>query len=199
MSTTALPLSGNEAPAPGDGDLDTRYYAGVLWRGRGLVVVAAMVGTALASLIAYLQIPEYQAQSMVQIEPPVPFFMGVNEALMGGGGFWQNSDFYNTQFRIITSKAIADQVIAELKLKDKSPFKEAADPSALLLSHVLVEPVPESRLTYIVVSHEDPEEAALWANRIADVYIRHSLDQRVESAKKAFDWLRDRLATTEVR
>ncbi len=199
MSTTVLPLSGNGAPAPGEGDLDVRYYAGVLWRGRTMVVVAAILGVALSSLIAYLQIPEYQAQSMVQIEPPVPFFMGVNEALMGGGGYWQNSDFYNTQFRIITSKAIADQVVAELKLKDKSPFRESADPSALFMSHVLVEPIPESRLSYIKVSHEDPEEAALWANRVADVYIRHSLEQRLEAARKGLEWLRERMASTAVQ
>ncbi len=109
--------------------------------------------------------------------------MGVNEALMGGGGYWQNSDFYNTQYKIITSKVIADQVVAELKLKDKFPFKDSSDPSGLFLTHVSVEPVPESRLTYITVSHEDPQEAALWANRVADVYIRHSLEQRVESAR----------------
>ena len=199
MSTTVLPLGGEGGPPRGEADLDVRYYAGVLWRGRWLVVVAAALGIALALLIGYLQIPEYQAQSMVQIEPPVPFFMGVNEALMGGGGYWQNSDFYNTQFRIITSKTIADQVIEELKLKDNSPFKESADPATLFLSHVMVEPVPESRLSYIRVSHEDPLEAALWANRIADVYIRHSLEQRIESAKKAFDWLAERLSKTEIQ
>ena len=165
--------------------------------GSWLIVVAVALGVALSSLVAYLQIPEYQAQSLVQIEPPVPFFMGVNEALMGGGGYWQNSDFYNTQFKIIKSKAIADQVVTELKLKDKVPFKDSPDPSGLFLTHVTVQPVPESRLTYITVSHEDPQEAALWANRVADVYIRHSLEQRIESARKAFDWLQERLNTTE--
>jgi succinoglycan biosynthesis transport protein ExoP len=199
MSTTALPLSADAAPAMSESDLDVRYYAGVLWRGRWLVVMSAILGVGLASLTAYLQIPEYQAQSMVQIEPPLPFFMGVNEALMGGGGYWQNSDFYNTQFKIITSKAIADIVLDELKLKDKSPFKDHPDPAGLLKSHISVEPVPESRLTFIKVTHEDPVEAALWANRVADVYIRYSLDQRVESARKAFDWLRERLATTEAQ
>ena len=197
MSTTAFGSGVDGTPPPGDGnDLDVRYYGGVLWRGRWLVVVALVLGVALSSLIAYLQIPEYEAQALVQIEPPVPFFMGVNEALMGGGGYWQNADFYNTQFRIIQSKAIADKVVDELKLKDKVPFRDSPDPSALLLSHVTVEPIPESRLTNIKVSHEDPAEAALWANRMADVYIRHSLDQRIESARKALDWLQERLNTT---
>jgi len=197
MSTTAFSSGVDGAPPGGEGnDLDVRYYAGVLWRGRWLVLVALLIGVALSSLIAYLQIPEYEALALVQIEPPVPFFMGVNDALMGGGGYWQNADFYNTQFRIIQSKAIADKVIDELKLKDKLPFKDAPDPAALFLSHVVVEPVPESRLTNIKVSHEDPLEAALWANRMADVYIRHSLDQRIESARKALDWLQERLNTT---
>lgn len=200
MSTSALPFGPDGVRTPVEtGDLDLRYYSGVLWRGRWLVVVAMVLGVALSSLVAYLQVPEYQARSLVQIEPPVPFFMGVNEALMGGGGYWQNTDFYNTQFKIITSKAIADRVIDELKLKDKPPFSEMKDPSGLFLSHISVEPVLESRLVYILVSHEDPEEAALWANQVADVYIRHSLDQRVESARKAFDWLRERLQTTEAQ
>ena len=198
MATSAFPS--NEGPWSHAGaDVDVRYYAGVLWRGRWLVVVAAIVGIALAVLISFLQIPEYQAASLIQIEPPVPFFLGVNEALMGGGGYWQNADFYNTQFRIITSKAIADRVIDELKLKDKPPFKDHPNPGALLMSRVVVEPIAESRLTYIKVLHEDPEEATLWANRIADVYIRYSLDQRVENARKAFEWLQERLASTEAQ
>src|SRR6188768_916272 len=106
MPNTGLPLNGEGAGFQAESDLDLRYYASVLWRGRFLLVVATVLGVALSSLVAYLQIPEYQAASLVQIEPPVPFFMGVNEALMGGGGYWQNSDFYNTQYRIITSKAI---------------------------------------------------------------------------------------------
>ena len=199
MATTAFPQGDDAFPSLSAAEVDVRYHAGVLWRGRWLIVVAAGLGLALASLIAYLQTPEYQAQSMVQIEPPVPFFMGVNEALMGGGGYWQNTDFYNTQFRIITSKAVADQVVAELKLKDKEPFRDSPNPGGLLMTHVVIEPIPESRLTYIKVSHEDPLEAAMWANRIADVYIRYSLDQRIDSARKALDWLAERLATTEVQ
>ena len=199
MSTTAFPPGPEDFPSIGGTDVDVRYYAGVLWRGRWLIVVAAVLGIALASLIAYLQTPEYQAQSMLQIEPPVPFFLGVNEALMGGGAFWQNTDFYNTQFKIITSKTVAEKVVAELKLKDKEPFRDAQDPGAMLMSHVAVEQIPESRLAYIKVSHRDPEEAALWANRIAEVYIRHSLEQRIESARKAFDWLQERLAKTETQ
>lgn len=177
------------------GEVDVRYYAGVLYRGRWLIVVAAVIGAILATFIAFLQTPEYQAAALVQIEPPVPFFMGVDQAL-SGGGYWQNTDFYNTQFRIITSQVVADRVVEELKLKDRPAFRDVTDAGRHLMSRVVVEPVPESRLTYIRVTHEDREEAALWANRIADVYIRTQLDQRVENARKVLDWLQERLAST---
>ena len=65
------------------------------------------------------------------------------------------------------------------------------------MSHVGVEPVPESRLVLVTVTHRDPREAALWANTLGDVYIEQSLASRVESARKAMEWLQERLAATQ--
>ena len=44
MSTSALPMGGEGGLPLAEADLDLRYYAGVLWRGRWLVVVAAKDG-----------------------------------------------------------------------------------------------------------------------------------------------------------
>ena len=49
----------------------------------------------------------------------------------------------------------------------------------------------------MTVTHRDPREAALWANTLADVYIEQSLATRVESARKAYEWLQERLAATQ--
>jgi capsular exopolysaccharide synthesis family protein len=57
--------------------------------------------------------------------------------------------------------------------------------------------VPESRLVYVAVTHKDAREAALWANGLADVYIEQTLGQRVESARKAYEWLQERLSATQ--
>jgi capsular exopolysaccharide synthesis family protein len=65
------------------------------------------------------------------------------------------------------------------------------------MSHVGVEPVPESRLVLVTVTHRDPAEAALWANTLGDVYIEQSLATRVESARRAYEWLQERLAATQ--
>ena len=135
---------------------------------------------------------------MLQIEPPPPTFASVSDALMiGAGGYWQNTDFYNTQFKVLRSKGLGEKVVARLKLTDQEPFKSSIDPAALFMSHVGVEPVPESRLVLVTVTHRDPREAALWANTLGDVYIEQSLATRVESARKAMEWLQERLAATQ--
>lgn len=184
-------------PAGGSSDLDFRYYVDTLWRGRYLIVTAALVGVLLGVLLGFLQTPEYRAGAMLQIEPPTPTFMTVTDALMGGGNYWQNADFYNTQFKVLRSRGVGELAVGRLKLKDQPPFKDHPDPGGLFMTHVAVDPVPESRLVNLMVTHTDPKEAALWANTLAEVYIEQTLSSRIESAKKAYDWLQERLSATQ--
>jgi capsular exopolysaccharide synthesis family protein len=191
---TAVP----HAPPPAaESSVDLRFYAHLLWRGRALIATTAVVALGVGLLVAYLQTPEYRAAAMVQIEPPTPTFLSVTDALVGGGNYWQNADFYNTQFKVLRSKGLGGKVVEKLQLGDRPPFKDDPDPGARFMRHVSIEPVPESRLVLIQVTHTDPKEAALWANTLASVYIDESVAQRVESARKAYDWLQERLAATQ--
>ena len=178
-------------------EIDVRYYAGLLWRHRVLLVACALVGLLLGLVVALAQTPEYRAGVLLQIEPPTPTFLTVTDALIGGGNYWQNSDFYNTQFKVLRSKGLGEKVVARLKLQDREPFKASGDGASMLMAHVGVEPIPESRLVTVTVTHKDPKEAALWANTLAEVYIEQSLTQRVESARKAYEWLQERLVATQ--
>jgi polysaccharide biosynthesis transport protein len=184
-------------PQGGDRELDVRFYADLLWRGRWLVAAAAVVGSTLGIVIALLQTPEYRAGAMLQIEPPTPTFLTVTDALVGGGGFWQNTDFYNTQFKVLRSKGLGEKVVERLKLQEHEPFRGHPDPGALFVSHIGVEPVPESRLVVVSITHRNPKDAALWANTLAEVYIEQTLEGRVEAARKAYEWLQERLAATQ--
>ena len=194
----ALPPSPVAEPSfPGDRDIDVRYYAGLLWRYRALLVACALVGLLLGLVVALIQTPEYEAGVMLQIEPPSPTFMTVTDALVGAGGYWQNTDFYNTQFKVLRSKGLGEKVVARLKLTDKEPFKSSADPASLFMAHVAVVPIPESRLVTVMVTHRDARDAALWANTLADVYIEQSLETRLQAARQAYDWLQERLGATQ--
>jgi capsular exopolysaccharide synthesis family protein len=181
----------------GDRELDLRFYADLLWRGRLFIASAALAGMGLGVLAAWLQVPVYQAAAMIQIEPPTPTFLSVTDALVGAGGYWQNTDFYNTQFKILRSKSLGEQALSRLKLDARPPYKDNPDRGALFMGHVSISPIPESRLVLIQVSHTSPKEAALWADTLADVYIEQSLATRLEAARHAYEWLQERLGATQ--
>ncbi|MET0556512.1 MAG: Wzz/FepE/Etk N-terminal domain-containing protein, partial [Vicinamibacteria bacterium] len=163
------------APAAAGSEVDVRFYLGLLWRGRYIIASTAVVGLSLGLVAGFVQTPEYRASTMLQIEPPTPTFLTVTDALVGGGNYWQHADFYNTQFKVLTSKGIGERVVERLKLKDQPPFQGSADPGSLFMGHVAVDPIPDSRLVNLVVTHRDPKDAALWANTLGEVYIEETL------------------------
>jgi polysaccharide biosynthesis transport protein len=190
-------LMSSGTDAGGDDGIDVRYYADVLWRGRKAMFAAVLAGLALGLLVALLQTPEYSAKTMLQIEPPVPMFMGVTDALVGGGNYWQNADFYNTQFQVLRSGGLGVKVLKALGLENDPRFQGVNDRGAQFMKDVTVEPVPESRLVRVGVTRSDPAEAAKWANTLAEVYIEQSVAGGRESARSAQVWLQERLAETQ--
>jgi succinoglycan biosynthesis transport protein ExoP len=178
--------------------LDVRYYAHVLWRGRYISLAAAAVGLALGLTVAFLQTPEYRATTTLQIDPPAPTFMTVTDALMvGGGGYWQYSDYYNTQYKILRAGSLGAKVVKALDVKERPPFKGLADPGGAFMSYVSVSPIAETRLVQVSVTHPDPKTAALWVNTLASVYVKDAIASRVQAALEASQWLQERLGATQ--
>jgi polysaccharide biosynthesis transport protein len=196
-----ITLASPPVPGPSHGDsesrLDLRHYAKLLWRARALLAVAALVGLGLATVYGFLQTPIYRADAMLQIEPPTPMFMNVTDALVGAGSYWQNADFYNTQFKILKSNGLGEKVVAALKLKDTPPFKDSAEAGALFMSHVEIEPIPESRLVNVRIRHTDPRAAADWANALADLFLKESVSNRMEQASQVMTWLNEQVSNTQ--
>jgi polysaccharide biosynthesis transport protein len=191
MATSAPPAGGLF-----EQEFDLRYYADVLWRGRTLVLATAVTGIALGLLSGFLQTPEYRAATMLQIDPPKPAFMSVGDALMGGGNYWQNADFYNTEFRILRGKDVAERAVE--RLRKEGQFKDQADAASVLQAQLSVDPIPETRLVLVQVTHRDPKLAAQWANTLAEVYIEKAVSVRMADAKGALEWLHGRLEATQV-
>jgi polysaccharide biosynthesis transport protein len=193
MATLPVP----EPVAPSERELDFRYYADLLWRSRLLVAATALGGLALGILVGEVQTPQYRARTLLQVAPPNPTSLTVTDALMSTGNPIRDRQFFNTQLNVLVSRTLGERVVEKLKLKDRAPFKDSLDPSALVMRHVSVEPIPETFVIEVAVSHQDPKEAALWANTLADIYIDHSLEGQVETAKRAYQWVTERLADTQ--
>jgi polysaccharide biosynthesis transport protein len=190
-------LTPSAPPAPSERKLDALYDADLLWRSRQLLLAAALGGLLLAILAGEVQTPQFRARTLLQVAPPAPTSMNVADALMMTGNPIRDRQFFNTQLNVLYSRSLAERVIQRLKLSDQPPFKGSADPAGLFIRHLQVEPIPETFVIDVRVTHPDSNEAALWANTLADVYIDYSIEGQVESAKRAYDWVTERLAETQ--
>ena len=198
MSTGTPPYRGNEPDAgAAPRDFEVRYYAELLWRRRILLAAAAIGGLALGVLASELQVPRYQARTLLQVMPPNPTSLNVTDALVQTGSPMRDRQFFNTQLNVLHSRAIAERVAEKLKLKSSPAFQGTGDPIAALMGAVAVEPVPETYVVEVRVTHNDPKEAALWANTLSDIYMDYSIEGQVEAAKRAYKWVTDRLTETE--
>src|SRR5262249_8647301 len=194
MATLPGPV---EPLALAERELDFRYYADLLWRSRFLLLATALGGLAMGILGAEAQTPRYRARALLQVAPPNPTSLSVTDALVSTGNPVRDPQFFNTQLNVLVSRTLGERVVEKLKLKDQPPFKDSADPAGLLMKHVTVEPIPETFVIELAVAHQDPKEAALWANTLADTYIDYSLEGQVEAAKRAYQWVTERLADTQ--
>jgi polysaccharide biosynthesis transport protein len=178
-------------------DVDLRYYTDLLWRSRFLIAATALGGLGLGILVGEVQTPTYRARALLQVAPPNPTSLTVTDALMSTGNPLRDRQFFNTQLNVLVSRTLGERAVEKLKLKDSAPFKESPDAPGLLMRHVAVEPIPDTFVIELAVSHQDPKEAALWANTLADIYIDYSLEGQVETAKRAYQWVTERLSDTQ--
>jgi capsular exopolysaccharide synthesis family protein len=193
MSTTPPP----EPARLADPEFDVRFYADLLWRSRLLVATAALGGLGLGILAGEIQTPRYRARAQLQVAPPTPTNMTVTDALVQTGNPIRDRQYFNTQFSVLRSRVLGERVVKRLKLADRPPFKDHPDGPGLMMSHVSIEAVPETFVIQLHVTHEDAKESALWANTLADVYIEYCLEGQVEAAKRAYEWVHERLAETQ--
>jgi len=190
----SLPHAGRTDAEGAPRDIEVRYYVELLWRRRILLAAAAVGGLALGVLAGELQLPRYQARTLLQVMPPNPTSLNVTDALVSTGNPVRDRQFFNTQLNVLHSRAIAERVVDKLKLRQSFP---GADPVAVLLGTVAVEPVPETYVVEVRITNNDPEDAALWANTLADVYMDYSIEGQVEAARRAYKWVNERLAETQ--
>jgi succinoglycan biosynthesis transport protein ExoP len=205
VSTTPPPSrDGYAAPGPAglepgipERDFDVRYYTDLLWRRRILLAATAIGGLALGILAGELQEPRYQARTQLQVMPPNPTSLAVTDALVQTGNPIRDRQFFNTQLKVLGSRTIGERVVEQLKLEDRTEFSASGDATGFFLTHVAVEPIPDTFVVQVRVTNRNPEDAALWANTLAGIYLKYTIEGKVEAAENAFNWVNERLAETQ--
>jgi len=188
-------------------------YLELLWRmlskNRWLISSVAVCVIAAVTFYTLGQVKVYQATATIQIDPSPasPLGRDVPAIVAMGDAFWNNQEYYATQYKIIASRGVASDVVRALGLNRDGAYLagrpatehieanvsvEAA--AAIVLSRLRVEPIKESRLVTLTMQDSDPARARKVLAALVDAYLTRNVDEAVSSNTSAGEWLHGQLA-----
>lgn len=213
MSISASKAPGSNHAGPEPRDLaDLLQYWRIVSRRRWLVISILVASVALGALYSLRQQKIYSAGCTLIIDMAAPRVLDqqVQDVVESGvGGYWFSKEYYETQYRIMTSRAVATRVVEKLGLRDNHSFlgldkiedpaarerlRQNVDVAAMVQAKLLVEPVRDSRIVRIRVEDRDPQLAASIANAAAEAYIAETLSVKSTITQSASEWLEDQLS-----
>jgi polysaccharide biosynthesis transport protein len=118
----------------------------------------------------------YRAAATIQFDPtpPRPLGKGVENVVdLGAGDYWNNQEYYETQYKVIQSMRLATATVRQLGLNNDASFLRDLPPGShpgsaqvapedaaeVLRSRLAVEPVKNSRLAVVRYEDADPGRA----------------------------------------
>ncbi len=191
------------------------------WR---FVILGCVVACLLIGLIAtLLMTPRYTAVTTIEIareSSKVTGFEGVERETSA-----MDQEFYQTQYSLLRSRALAERVATQLRLVDDPRFFELfkhspEDPAfrmingrypssgradrqraagAILLSNVAVDPTRLSRLVDVSFTSPDGSLSARVVNAWAESFIQTNLDRKVQATSYGRNLLQRQLALQKQR
>jgi len=207
-------------------EIDLRSLWRVILRYRKLIISIFLIVVGVAAVTNYLKRPEYTASGLIEINTGgrnlVKFQNLETERI-------SSREHISTQTKILTSKALAEEVVARLKLIDEPEFigaqkqrniinglraleslvvpKPTSLPDATKTrrainyyrSHISVSPVRNSTLINIRFQSFDRDLAARIVNEHMKAYIWLSGERRIQSTSGAKNFLESQITMAQTR
>ncbi|HMV67307.1 MAG TPA: polysaccharide biosynthesis tyrosine autokinase [Myxococcota bacterium] len=155
-------------------------------------VILLFLGTVLITTLVggLLRTREYRATALIHLSPHVGQEVAVSEVVdMNTRGYFEVQQFYRTQIQIILSRSVREEVIRRYQALGYDDVRLEDDGARVLSGMMAVVPEEQSQLVDISVVHTDPEQAAILANLIAEVYSDRTLANRRDASSNAVRWL----------
>ena len=183
-------------------------YFRIFLRRRWAILSVFFSLVATVTLYSYSAAPIYVATAQILIEGQTPRPLDQT-----GGGTpydFQGEEFYQTQYQLLRSRALAKKVADKLQLKnhpfystifgnlsptaDNALKQQAEDRlAALIAQDVKVKPIRSSRLVDVSFSHPDPQFAAQLVNALIQCYIEQYLEFRFAASQGVAAWLTQKI------
>lgn len=213
-SVVALPPPAQRLATVNDEQLDWRdepsigfrtqvlFFWRILSKWRWLILAAVVAGLLAGVVMTLLTTPVYRGTTTLQIDREAPQLVKV-EGEQRTDPF-EDTEFFGTQYALLKSRSLAEQVVRDLGLARDPTFvpkalmahRSTADETAtnLVLAHLRVSPVKMSKLVDVSYDSPNPATAAKIANGLAQAFINSNLERRYEASGYARKFLEDRLA-----
>lgn len=208
---TGLPEFGGPIYVPGQEAVLRRYWRILVkrrWVIAGVILASVLAGIALAVLSQRM----YSATARLEIAREAAQVIDLGSQRQRPG---VDQEFYQTQYALLKSRALAEAVVRDLRLADNETFvrgfgdgdaeqtqQRAAREgiaTGIVMAHTQVVPVRLSSVVDVRYVSSDPQLAAQIANSIADNFIQLNLSRRYEANSYARDFLQNQLGQVRRR
>ncbi len=196
-----------------DQEFDLRHYWRLLRKHKWTILTVFII-TLTFTAVSTLQKPDiYTASVLIEINRDTLQVLNFQGSM---DSYYYDEKFYQTQYELLKSRALAEDVIDELHLADNPIFNPAAGDRAenaetdagpnrngalvdAFLANLTVEPIEYSKLVRIGYSSTDPGLTVKIVNTLANLFIRSSLDRRFDAASYAKNFLKERLVQVKAK
>lgn len=151
--------------------MDLREILGVLRR-RPLLLSAIFFAVVItAAVVTWRITPIYEATARVEVLPAAPSSSGQ----LSLENLFDSRSGLHTQVELIRSEQVLGRAAGALELPD----------SALLSENLSVQLLPDTQIVEIRIQNEDPDEARLFANTVAESYIDYRRERAEDTTRDA--------------
>ncbi len=155
-------------------NLDFSYYFGVILKRFWLLLLIVALSVSAAVAVNILMKPVYKTSALMMINREDSGKIDNNSI----SSWTSDEDYYRTQYKLLESRTLLEQVYNDLNLQD---YPEFANPQGWqkLKNNITVSPIPRSRLVSIEAKSYDPELSAQIANTLSETFIKNNLSNRI--------------------
>jgi len=185
-------------------EINLREYWEKIRKRKGTVLSVALGVFVLGAFWTFIQRPVYTAKSQLLIEKE-PNILSFDQVLQIDS---MRDDFYQTQYKLLSGRGLADTVVDRLKLYENAEFAgkpkkgKPVDPTDNVfreglidsfLTRLAVKPVRLTRLVEVNFSARDPELAADCVNDLAAAFIDLNINMKYAATEQATTFLSEQI------
>jgi capsular exopolysaccharide synthesis family protein len=147
-------------------------YLRIILARRWMLISASVIVVLGALVWVLVQTPIYRSTATLLIQPKkvnvTEFKEAYDPTMTQTGGHLARQEFYETQHKLIQSRAVLEQTFEKFNFGQKRPFKSMGNPIDAFRELFTVSPVRGSRLVNVSFQWKSPELAA----RVVDYHVK---------------------------